>query len=591
MRFDSANRNFGRLLTVFGTTAALLIATGAAARADTAVAAPIELAAAGKHHSRASIVEASGPAGPTVVSTLYEDPDTGQLFTRPGAGRRQVAVPAALLGGGSPAPTELDKAIEQKAQEAAQKEVAKYQEQQGITNASLASQLQLMQPGMREFGERWLKKIRIGTTIYADYQFLTHAGWGPQTLENINPPGPGNSLYNSFDLTRGYLNLFFSPTDDFTLRVTPEIYRELEGNSNFNLSSGQPAGRTSAVGSNLQGQIGMRFKFIYIDWNTPFKNLGIDAIKEDKVTFGQEEAPFVPWEEALYGFRYVNLVPWNYVSLSSTYPGLSVKGPIKFNEVQYVDYDFGVFNNQSWTGYERTNTKQAMARVSVYPFGAKSRFEGLGLTGFYDYGYSNATPDSTLPGSSRSNHLERLAALVHYWQEKWSIAGEFDYGHNAFTGNNLFSGSGPGDFFTPPAALATQSPIAAAATVLQNSSQSQQLGWDFFGRYQILDSPFTAFGMYQQWLPNTKAQFNPFDFERFIVGLEYKWNKYLRMALDSQNLLFYHSQKTVSASDVQRFGSAAYAAAFPTGIAFSPTQPSTVPRDTHGIFFNIEFNY
>ena len=28
-----------------------------------------------------------------------------------------------------------------------------------------------------------------------------------------------------------------------------------------------------------------------------------------------------------------------------------------------------------------------MGRVTVNPFGAKSRYDGLGLTGFYDYGY------------------------------------------------------------------------------------------------------------------------------------------------------------------------------------------------------------
>ena len=39
--------------------------------------------------------------------------------------------------------------------------------------------------------------------------------------------------------------------------------------------------------------------------------------------------------------------------------------------------------------------KQVMGRVTVNPFGANSRYDGLGLTGFYDYGYQNTcTPDS-----------------------------------------------------------------------------------------------------------------------------------------------------------------------------------------------------
>ena len=35
-----------------------------------------------------------------------------------------------------------------------------------------------------------------------------------------------------------------------------------------------------------------------------------------------------------------------------------------------------------------------MARVSVYPFGSTWRFQGLGLTGFYNYGYGNTAPDT-----------------------------------------------------------------------------------------------------------------------------------------------------------------------------------------------------
>ena len=45
------------------------------------------------------------------------------------------------------------------------------------------------------------------------------------------------------------------------------------------------------------------------------------------------------------------------------------------------------------------------------------------------------------------SHIERLAALLAYTSETWQLAGEFDYGHNAFNTGNLFSGSGPGDAF------------------------------------------------------------------------------------------------------------------------------------------------
>ena len=55
-----------------------------------------------------------------------------------------------------------------------------------------------------------------------------------------------------------------------------------------------------------------------------------------------------------------------------------------------------------------------MGRVTVNPFGANSRYDGLGLTGFYDYGYSNkCTPDSNTDNAT-CGHIARAAALAHY---------------------------------------------------------------------------------------------------------------------------------------------------------------------------------
>ena len=86
---------------------------------------------------------------------------------------------------------------------------------------------------------------------------------------------------------------------------------------------------------------------------------------------------FIPWIEDLYGFRYVTESPWNYYGLSSGQLGIQVTGPLKFGEkqLQYVDYGLGVYNNANYKQYEQTNTRQFMSRISVYPLGAKWRFE------------------------------------------------------------------------------------------------------------------------------------------------------------------------------------------------------------------------
>ena len=82
-----------------------------------------------------------------------------------------------------------------------------------------------MKPAWTSYLNNFQDKFRIGALAYLDYSAYTHTGFGPQTLENINPPGPGNNGYNSFDITRVYTNIYFTPTDNLLFRFTPEIYR------------------------------------------------------------------------------------------------------------------------------------------------------------------------------------------------------------------------------------------------------------------------------------------------------------------------------------------------------------------------------
>ncbi len=295
-------------------------------------------------------------------------------------------------------------------------------------------------------------------------------------------------------------------------------------------------------------------------------------------------------------------MPWNYTSLSSAQLGLSMKGPIKFHELQYADYDFVAFNNTSFRAFEQTATKQVMARLTVNPFGVKSRYAGFGLTGFYDYGYNNTTPDNTaltnasspptpLKFNAAANaHVTRAAAVASYQAETWQFAGEWDYGHNAFSAANLFSGSGPADEFNTgfgTAPKTTYLNFTKMANIFLNNGQAIQQGWDFFGHWDIPHTPFDVFGLYQQFLPNTRVTHDPLDFQRYIVGLEWKVNKFLRVAIDSQNLMFYHGQENVSRTEIGKFTS--FTVRGTKNRAFDVTD--AVPRDTHAFFLKFEFRY
>src|SRR6202167_5948520 len=54
---------------------------------------------------------------------------------------------------------------------------------------------------------------------------IGRTGFGPQFTDgNQTWPGPGNNSFNEFAMTRAYLDFRFSPVDDFTMRIVPDMY-------------------------------------------------------------------------------------------------------------------------------------------------------------------------------------------------------------------------------------------------------------------------------------------------------------------------------------------------------------------------------
>jgi len=414
-------------------------------------------------------------------------------------------------------------------------------------------------------------KVKIGATFYGDFAFYNDTGFGPQFLTQSNQPGPGNAHFNSFDVTRTYLNFFYTPNDMVTLRITPNIYRQVD------VSSSQSLGKGAAIGSSSNGNLGFRLKYAYLDFNKLFSSS--DTFKKDKLTVGQTTNPLVDWQEGLYGYRFVNLTPWNYLSLSSTYTGVTLHGPIEMNGREYLDYHIGVFNTASFHSIEENDKKQAMARLTWYPFGTTEDRTGFGLTGFYDFGYNTQTPDT------KSTPLYRVAIIGAYQSHDkgYELAGEFDMGRNAFSTGNLFSGSGPADHFgLGPTVYA---PFNSLANALLGGDRTRQRGYDVFGHARLGHSNFALFGMYEYFQPNTTITVtNPLDFERTVGGLSYTYNKHFEFALDDQNLTYAHSQFTMTAAQLATFSSS-LAAANPNGI------PNAVPTSTNAIMLNLLFNY
>ncbi len=537
---------------------------------------------------------------------LWVDTRTGQVFIRPGAHRVRLNMPGVITE------DQLNREVEEKVQEKTQSMQSQIAQQQSVNaslaqqNAVLNQQVTQMKPAWSNFADNFMNKFSLGTLWYFDYAMYTHPSFGPQFLTEINQLGPGNEIFNAFNLSRSYLNFLFTPTKDITVRVTPNLYTAIGTPSN------DKAAATSAWSQSQDGDLNLRIKYSYIQFNTLFDSIA--PMKGDTVKIGVLPNGWVPWEEDLYGYRFVNLTPWNYYSLSSGQAGISIAGPIKSGEKMYADYEFGVYNNANFHQFEQSDTKQTINRVSIYPFGALWRFDGLGISGLYNYGYGNVSPDlGNVPNALKGpqSHIERIAALLHYTTETWQVAGEFDYGHNAFNTGNMFSGAGPSDAFgipscvTKPQVTTTAgcaAPVPAGTTyiypgwydvttlnqALLNNGRAAEEGFAFFGHYHIPTTPLTVFGMFNWWQPNIHVDKDPFDFQRWVIGLAYQYNEYLRFAIDTQNVHYYHGQFAFPVAEALQFNSASKYS--PVALKNKAITGPVFP-DMHSIFLNVEFAY
>ncbi len=107
-----------------------------------------------------------------------------------------------------------------------QAEEAQRQAQQQQWNAEMAKQVSEIKPFAQSSaiaGTRRSRSARWCTQTTATIRTpdLARSSWTQQVW-----PGPGNNSFNLFDITRAYLDFKFTPVDDVSLRVTPNMYAD-----------------------------------------------------------------------------------------------------------------------------------------------------------------------------------------------------------------------------------------------------------------------------------------------------------------------------------------------------------------------------
>lgn len=228
-------------------------------------------------------------------------------------------------------------------------------------------------------------KINVGVTIFADYTY--------QDVPLVTDSG-GNKIHqNSFNLSRGYINVTGSLSHWFSFRVTPDITRE------------------TGTGSSLSGSQTFRLKYAYGQVN--FDDF---APKGSWFRFGAQQTPWIDYDESIYRYRFQGATFTDVEGiLSSSDYGATAR--LVFPQ-SYGDIHLGYYNGD---GYTSTNDQRGLngekafqVRASLRPAPGTPIFKGLRVTGFYD-------SDHYLPNAKR----ERLLGNVTF-EHPWVHAG-FEY--------------------------------------------------------------------------------------------------------------------------------------------------------------------
>ncbi|MFW0883758.1 hypothetical protein ACMCNP_01670 [Candidatus Acidulodesulfobacterium sp. H_13] len=370
----------------------------------------------------------------------------------------------------------------------------------------------------------WTKHVKLGTTIWIGYGYYNNTGFSQDLQLEENRPGPGNNNYNAFNVNRGYINFVFRKNKKWFLRVTPNIHRGQDGSAFI------------------------RLKYAYLQFNKIYDANGLTM----NLKVGQTTTPLIAWEDGLLGYHFTERTPYGFLGVTSTQPGISITGRYKTDGRVYMAYNAGFFNSGGWHNNEEAEQKSPQIRLDIYPFGADSKLNGIGISGYYAWAQQN-----TFFPAGENHPTARAAAILHYKTPDSVIVLQYDYAINQLGGfgninNSKGSWCGIGANTSSPGVYGCNLSGASLPfnpSKLGTSPHNTEHGLDAFGYYNIPNSKFGLFGLIQRYYYSTpqtdSANFkygNPYDFQRVVAGIGYHFNKHITFAIDEQNYRFLNAK-------------------------------------------------
>jgi hypothetical protein len=198
-------------------------------------------------------------------------------------------------------------------------------------------------------------KINVGITLFADYTYQDE----PTVVDGVR-----NTIHkNSFNLSRGYINVTGNLSHWFSFRITPDIRAE------------------TGSGSSLSGSQTFRIKYGYGQVN--FDDF---APKGSWLRFGLQQTPWIDYEEGVYRYRFQGAIFTDAEGfLTSSDYGASAHFNFPGN---YGDVHAGVYNGDGYSSLNDqngvNNQKSLQIRASLRPAPMVPVARGIRLTGYYD---------------------------------------------------------------------------------------------------------------------------------------------------------------------------------------------------------------
>lgn len=211
--------------------------------------------------------------------------------------------------------------------------------------------------------------IRVGVVSYL--QYLTE-------LENRDG-------FNSFDVTRAYLNVNGQLSRNLRFRFTPDIRRVTDGS--------------------LAGSLTLRMKYAFVQWDNPTPG--------GSLRFGQQPTPWVDFEQSINRYRVQGTMFSEREGLipSSGDFGAGYSTPLG----AIAELHAGVFNGEGSSLAETNKYKSVQARVTVRPLAGRGALNGIRLSGFVNAGwYGEDRPRHLAIGmiSFEQTHIAATAQLL-----------------------------------------------------------------------------------------------------------------------------------------------------------------------------------